>query len=247
MPRTYILILGAPRSGTTLLTAMIGSHDEVAMLNEDYGRAMDDILAKPMVGNKLCIPNHIELTRKKPYWTRRFGPWLHYHLYRRGYFRYRPEASLSIEDYLTSYSPLKIIGIIRNGNAIISSIMKRGEQPYEVAAYRWRRSVEILHELHTHQAAELLLLSFEQLVREPEQTVEHISDYLELSYDPKMLQGYAHTPEYSNRQIDPDRAMRAEREGIDFGLAEHYPEAYARYEQLLQRSKESRMASSPAH
>ena len=231
MANTHLLVLGAPRSGTTLLTAMIGRHPSAAMLNENYGWAIGDILSKPVVGNKLCIPNHIELRQRKPRWVRFFGAWLHHRLYDRGYFRYRPEVDVSIEDYLKLYPDLKVIGILRDGNAVVSSIMRRGEQPRDVAVYRWRRSIEILTALTDRLEDNLFLLSFDQLVTEPEATLKAIARFLGVSFDPVMLEGYKDTPNYSNRKIDPDKAQRSDR--VELDLEANHPEACDRYEALL--------------
>lgn len=229
---TTLLVLGAPRSGTTLLTAMIGCHSDVAMLNEEFGAGINSVLSKPVVGNKLCIPNQIELTKRKPKWARLFGPSVHRHLYRAGFFRYRPESALSIEDYIERYAPLKVIGILRDGNAVLSSIMRRGEQPLAVAAHRWRRAVEILDTLAHRPDCDLLLLTFEALVGDPEGTMRRVAAHLGLPYEPKMLDGYAHTPLYSNSSIDPERATKPRSQPLDFDVAAEYPEAMATYERL---------------
>jgi hypothetical protein len=231
MAKTHLLVLGAPRSGTTLLTAMIGRHPSAAMLNENYGWAIGDVLSKPVVGNKLCIPNHIELRQRKPRWVRFFGSWLHHRLYERGYFHYRPEVDVSIEDYLEMYPDLKVIGILRDGNAVISSIMRRGEQPQDVAVYRWRRCVDILTALSDRLGDRLFLVSFDQLVTEPEATLEAIAPFIGVSFDPVMLEGYKDTPNYSNRKIDPDKAQQRKR--VDLDLEANYPETCDRYEALL--------------
>jgi hypothetical protein len=87
------------------------------------------------------------LRRKRPRWVQFVGHRGFHMLHRYGYFRYRPESKLSIEDYL-QWTPLKIVGIIRNGQSVVSSVMRRGKQPKSVALHRWCRSIEILSELH---------------------------------------------------------------------------------------------------
>ncbi len=236
MPKTYLLILGAPRSGTTLLTAMIGRHNDVAMLNEDFGDAIDKIISKPIVGNKLCIPNQIELDRKKPAWARLLGPAAHDRLYRHGYFTRRPEAARSINEYLSTKSPLKVIGILRDGNAVISSIVRRGEQTEDTATYRWRRSLEILHTLSQRTDVDLLLLRFEQLVQAPEETMHRVADFLDRPFQSQMLEGYAFTPIYSNQGIDPERASRHKAEATDFALADRFPASVALYDALVEKA-----------
>jgi hypothetical protein len=236
MSKTYLLILGAPRSGTTLLTAMIGRHNDVAMLNEEFGDAIDKIISKPVVGNKLCIPNQIELEQKKPAWARLLGPAVHDRLYRSGYFTQRPEATRSINEYLSTKTPIKVIGILRDGNAVISSIVRRGEQTEETATYRWRRSLDILDSLSQRTDVDLLLLTFEQLVQTPEETMKRVSEFLGVAFQPQMLEGYAFTPIYSNKGIDPDRASRHKTEEVDYALSDRFPETIALYDTLTQKA-----------
>lgn len=234
MSTTYFLVLGAPRSGTTLLTAMIGSHTHVAMHNEVLDTTFMKTLGKPLVGNKLCVPNQIELTAKKPAWLRLLGRSAHERLYRWNYFENRPESVLSIEDYLQPPHPVKIIGIIRNGNAVITSIMRRGQQSFETAAHRWCRGVDILHTLHERMGDDFFLLTFERLVSTPEATMRDVSPFLAVPFESGMLEGYAHTPIYSNGGIDPNRASQHKRDGIDYRLREHFPDTMVRYDELMQ-------------
>lgn len=233
MNQQYLLILGAPRSGTTLLAAMIGCHRDVALLNEDLGMAAKRIVAKRVVGNKLCIPNQIEMSRKRSRWVGALGGrWFH-KLHQYGYFRYRPEALVSIQDYLAR-GHLKMVGIVRDGNAVISSIMRRGDQPYDVAAYRWCRSIEILSELRERQG-DLLLLSYERLVEEPETAMRAVAEHVGIAFDVRMLEGFKYTKAYPNEAgIDANRARKYKEKGIDFDLANRYPEVYAKYAALLQ-------------
>lgn len=239
MPQTHVLVLGAPRSGTTLLTTMIGCHDEAAMMNEELGYAVHHLVGKRVVGNKLCTPNHIEMTRKRPRWTKLLGSRFFHLLNQYGYFRYRPTALVSIEDYLREEST-KVIGIVRDGHAVISSVMERGGQPRKLAVYRWCRAIEILFELRQKHADRLHLLSFEQLVTAPEEAMRAVATYLDLAYQPKMLEGHAHTPNshYQHQSIDASRAKQPEaNDGLDFSLKSHHPKVYRKYENLLQYCK----------
>jgi len=64
MEPTHLLIIGAPRSGTTLLAAMIGAHSKVAMLIEDRFFSIKKLTGKEVLANKLCIPHQLEIDRK---------------------------------------------------------------------------------------------------------------------------------------------------------------------------------------
>jgi hypothetical protein len=152
MSRIKLLLLGVPRSGTTLLTGMIGSHPEVAMLNEDRSNAIHCLVGKPVVGNKLCIPNHINF--ETPLLTRvakRFG-----------YNAFRSRSVHSLDDYLQDES-LKLIVIVREPEATIASMMRRGELSFDAAGRRWKRGTDMAHTLSESEAARTLLVAFERL------------------------------------------------------------------------------------
>jgi len=102
----YLLVIGAPRSGTTLLATMIGRHTEVGMLNEDTrGKAFRRVLGKSITGNKLCVPNQIQMKRKSVFALRLFK--------KLGLMAESPRSEYAIEDYL-QLPNLKIIAILRD-------------------------------------------------------------------------------------------------------------------------------------
>lgn len=226
--RTYLLVLGAPRSGTTLLTAMIGRHDDIAMLNEDLLGTMRKVIGKPVVGNKLCVPNQIELRKRGAAWVRK--------LQRKGYLQYRPASSISIEDYMAR-EPLKLVAIIRDAESVVSSIMGRGQKSYELAVYRWRRSIEVIHELNERWPERLFLLTFEQLVSDPERAMRGVAEHLGVEYQRKMLEGYAFTPIYENNGIDSGRARKRESADIRNTLGNRYSGVHAKYAHLVSTSR----------
>ncbi|HET6566634.1 MAG TPA: sulfotransferase [Rhodothermales bacterium] len=223
--RTFLLVLGAPRSGTTLLTAMIGRHDEVAMLNEDLNGTMRKVIGKRVVGNKLCVPNQIELRERGGPWQRK--------LQRRGYFQYRPASSQSIEDYMAR-RPLKLVAIVRDADSVVTSIMGRGKKSFRLAVYRWRRSIEVIHELNECYSGQLFLLTFEQLVSDPQPAMRGIAEHLGITYQPKMLEGYAYTPIYKNSGIDSARARKQTTVDIRGVLGRDCAGVFEKYETLIQ-------------
>ena len=222
MDTTHLLVLGAPRSGTTLLTACVGRHGEVAMLNEDFGGATRKLVGKRVVGNKLCVPNQIE-------WERRGRAWLR-PLQRRGLFQSVPESVYSVQDYL-AWDDARVIGIVREGEAVVSSIMRRGQQPFRVAAYRWSRALEVLETVHERRPDRTLLVSYEGFVGAPEATLRRVADHVGLPFDERMLEGYAYTPIY--RGSSGIEAQRARRSSPGLDLERRRPDAYARYRRLL--------------
>ncbi len=232
MSQKLLLIIGSPRSGTTLLNAMIGSHPDVAMLNEDFGHAVFNIIATPMVGNKLCVPNQIEMSETGSYVQRQ--------LQKRNLFQYRPQADLSIEDYIDRGA--KIIATVRHPDPVINSIEKRGKKDRKLATYRWVRAIDIIDELQRTMGERLLLVGFPNLVLSPEKVMRRVSEFLSLPFDDAMLEGYAHTPIYSNKGIDSSKASELDLEISSEVLTAH-PTSVEKYRSLLALAGESEAVS----
>ena len=227
MEPSHLLIIGAPRSGTTLLATMISRHTEIAILNEDKGWGMRRLLGKMIVGNKRCVPNQIEI--KKP------GR-MHFRFLKTiGLAKEYQSSEFSIEDYLTLPNA-KVIGLIRGGNDVISSVMGRSEKEFRVASYRWCRSIEIIHELKTRFPELLLVVSFENLVLSPKPNMERIAAFLNVEYQDRMLEGPRYNPWYPEEGMNHEKVNRSQRENVDFKLAERFPATHQRYEELLKLS-----------
>lgn len=221
MTETRLLILGVPRSGTTLLTTLIGAHPDVAMLNEDLSYAMKNLVSKRIAGNKLCIPNHID-----------FEPSIISQIARRyGARFYRGQSVASLNEYLQD-DRLKLIIIVRDPRASVASMMDRGSHTYTSASERWKSGTEIAFRLHRKEKKRVLLVSFEELVQEPEANLEAVSDFLDLTYDPQMTQGWKGT-HYSNRGgIQSEKAQSGDRADLPGDISMGYPEAYEKYRTL---------------
>jgi len=202
----YLLILGSPRSGTTLLASMIGSHTEVAMLIEDKYFAIRKLTSKKILGNKLCLPNQIDLNKRATSFSlllkKRFG------------IESYPTSKYNIEDYL-NLQDLKIINIVRDYNDVIYSNIKRGEGreqrkiERDKAVQWWSKAVEIMFELTQKHSEKVITVSYEDLVTEPEKILRKISDYIGIEFQQKMLEGYKFTKFYPNETgIDKTRAFK---------------------------------------
>ena len=224
MELSHLLILGAPRSGTTLLATMISRHTEIGILNEDRGWAMRRLLGKAVVGNKRCVPNQIELKKRSR---------LHFRFLKTlGVAKEYQSSEYCIEDYL-KLPNIKIIGLVRSGNDVISSVMGRSEKNFRVASYRWRRAIEVIFELKKSYPALVLVVSFEDLVSHPKENAERIAAFLNVKYQERMLEGPQYNPWYPEAGMNKDKVNRAQRESIDFKLAERFPATYQRYQELL--------------
>jgi hypothetical protein len=211
--RRHLLILGAARSGTTLLSAMIGRHDEIGLMTEEKRFGFMKIMSKPVIGTKLCVPNQIEFEDQLS----------------------RGVSTLSkypLEEYF-KLRDLKMVLIVRNGKDVVSSSMRRKSRSFEVAFSRWRRAIEILYELTSRFQKDALVVSYESLVTNPEWHMRRVSDLLGLEYQTKMLEGYRWNriyPEYSS--IDPTKATPPENDTDSLHLENLYPDIWGKYMEL---------------
>lgn len=198
--RKFVLILGAPRSGTTLLASMIAMHSDVAMLIEDRFFSVKRIIGKNVIANKLCIPTQIELTKRAGYVTRS--------LKKLGFFINYTSSKFNIEDYL-KLKNIKVITIIRDGNDVISSIMKRGKKESRIARERWERAGQIIYELNTKYPEKTVTISYEDLVTDPESLINKIADFIGIDFQPQMLEGYKHNILYPGESgINKEKAIK---------------------------------------
>lgn len=228
MKRHHLLILGAPRTGTTLLATMISRHTDIGILNEDDGWSMRRLLGKLVVGNKRCIPNQIEMERRGK---------LRLRLWKKiGLMKEYQSSLFSIEDYLT-LPRIQIIGIIRNGNDAISSGMSRGKKSFCGAAYRWCRAIEIMHELTNRFPERVLIVSFEDLVMRPRVNMQRVAEFLGVEYQDRMLEGPVFNPWYPEEGMNKEKVNRSRKEKIDFKLETQFPSVYNEYLKLLALSQ----------
>lgn len=237
MNPSYLLILGAPRSGTTLTAAMLGCHSKIAVLNENLDGSVQRILSKQVRGVKLCVPNQIELSRRNSFVTkpalglfRQVGirsliPW--------------PSSRWSIRDYQKRTPNLRIVAVIRDVRDVIASIRRRGNQPTRVAEYRWSRAVEVLSTLYAESPKHLIIVLYSRLVASPNATMKNILEELDLDFEEDVLEGYRHTPQYTGNQSIRAEKAREVAGDVPIGLADTplldgRPDLKRRFEAMLE-------------
>jgi len=130
--KKYTLVLGVPRSGTTLLTTILGSHEECIALNES--RQMQEYrVVSPckFIVNKLVVPNQIQIEHNAPRTWRLLNDklksvWEKISRKINGpVIRDSSVVPLSIESCVQKRDA-KLILIIRNPNQIVDSMIRRG-------------------------------------------------------------------------------------------------------------------------
>ncbi len=223
MPETKLLVLGAPRSGTSLLAGMIGAHPNVAMLREDYAGSMGKIVGKDVVANKVCIPNQIGFSNT--WWNRL--------LRRYGYTFFRGYSVVSIEDYMSD-STMRVVGVVRSPYAVVESMIRRGGLVKSAAYARWAKSTIMLAEMSKRYQDRILIISFESLVQDPHKAMLIVCDHLSLEYSDSMMMGHRHTASYDseNNAIDPDKAEVSSELIRKHPLHVEFPDAFRQYRAL---------------
>ncbi len=202
-----LLILGAARSGTTLLATMLATHSKVGVLFEDLWGGAGRILARQYKGVKLCVPNQIELNY---YWSiidlvlaripklRNVTP-----LFKKAMSRY------SISDYVLN-SELKVIAIIRDVESVTQSMQKRTSRTEQEAIAEWSRAIEVMHTVYEDNSSRMMIVNFNSLVTKPEETAKKLCTFLDIDFEEAMLQAYKHTPIYKSDGIEASKAVISE-------------------------------------
>lgn len=234
MERRHLLIIGAPRTGTTLLATMISRHTEIGVLNEDKGWTMRKLLGKTWVGNKRCIPNQIEMKKPGVFQARLWK--------KLGFSKEYQSSQFCIEDYF-KLPHFKIIAIIRNGNDAISSGIHRGKKSFSGASYRWCRAIEIIHDLRARFPEMVLVVSFEDLVLHPRENMIRVAEFLSVEYQDRMLEGPIYNPWYPEKGMNEEKVNRSDKDKIDFKLAEKFPAADRMYRDLLEHCQTGRVSA----
>jgi len=212
---------------------MIGRHTDVGMVNEDTsGKGLIKVLGKPLTGNKLCVPNQIQLHRR--------GGLLRTLLRKLGVISESPRSRNCILDYL-ALPNLKLVAIIRDGNDSISSMVARGETRFKKAVRRWGEAVEIVFELQRRFNDRVLIVSFEELLRHPERTMGRLCEFLEIQFQEQMLDGYKYNRYYPGAGLDKEKAHRYKKDRGDFHLEWLMPATYEKYQRLVADLEQGRV------
>ncbi len=194
-----LLVLGCQRSGTTLLTSMIGRHKDVNMLNESITHDIFKLIGKKYRGNKLVIPRQIRMKRR----ATRFGFLLN-RISKMVKSRVTyPLSRLSLQDYIDVEA--KIICIIRERKSTIDSMMRRSKFTEKQAAKEYDKAMEFIEEIK-QKSHDLHVVKYEELLLNPENTMMSICNFLDIEYDKRMLEGYKYNYVYPRERLEVEKA-----------------------------------------
>jgi hypothetical protein len=221
-----LVVLGAPRSGTTLIATALGAHPRIVMLSEECESGVFKIVGGKLRGVKLCIPVHVDLDR---HWRVLYEP-LRRSRWLRQNVNYRlPRSRLSLRE-MAERATLIVVGVLRDPGSTIEAITRRTDRNERIARDMLRRTYDVYERLPGELGIEPHFVSFDRFVREPEAALRRLCDRLELAFDPAMLDAPRLNPSYPEATFRADRAAApgAQRQE-DAGLAA----LRARYEVFL--------------
>lgn len=234
--RKRLLIVGAPRSGTTVISSVIGHHTHIGIINEDVTGRVERIIGKSIIGNKLCIPHQIEIENRKNIiavklkmvmknitplkiifkWMQKNVFFINFVVGTRGKY--------SIKDYLDKN--FYVVGIIRNKMECIDSQIRHGNAPPSFAYYRWKRTIEILNELYEKEQDKILIISYEKFLENPTSEMRRFCYYIGLEFKASMIDGAGMNSTYNISGIKkPSKQIKNETK-INEAIKKRYKEDY---------------------
>lgn len=217
-------IVGAGRSGTTLLANLINAHPRCRILIEVYSSAYlmggtqtpADLETDLRKRTALRIDNFLNACYDRAalepdrLWGHKTTT-EHISGLRWGVTQSTDADGFDpLDEFCARTAHIPTIFILRDGRTCIPSKVRR--QPrLKLAIYNWKLAVELLYRLR-ETAQALHVVKFEDLVHNPESELTRICGFLGIGYDAAMLNGTAKVPEHDRRQgFDPAPAEVVDR------------------------------------
>jgi hypothetical protein len=223
-----LVVVGAPRSGTTLVATALAAHPAVSMLMEDGDGAVFRLIGGKLPAVKLCTPNQIDLDHRR-HWTYRLVGW-------NGWLRKRighrpPLSRLSLRE-MAARATLIVVAVLRDPAANLEAISRRSGRNERAGRDILRRTYDVYERLPKELGIEPHFVSFDRLVRDPEAGLRRLCERLGLPFSAAMLDAPRLNPVYPEATFRADRATApgaASHQQEDGGLAA----LRARYEGFL--------------
>lgn len=239
-----VLIVGSPRSGTSLLTGMLAVHSEVAMGFEDFDFGCKGVIGKQVWGNKLTIPNEIRLDpdprkSQRDIWTRledavraflgrprRFSPWGYG--YDPPFYKPPRHRQITIDTYVEKFN-VHLVALIRNPDHVIESMQKRRGTSLRKAKRRFAGATRNVHKSQ-ERYDKVSIVRFKDLVEQPAGIMKLLCERFNINFERSMTEGFKAVPQYDFDKIDPSVATK-QVPTYDFRCYD--PEAYEMYKDLV--------------
>ena len=213
------LIVGAGRGGTSLLMGLLDEHEMVEVgfelhaidclmgfdLSETaYQHRANLIDYRVSEFKKRCIEEAMSSPDKL--WGNKITTEQIYGLHDHNVVNGSDvdEVTRFFQDY---FAETKIIFIMRDGRTCVRSKLERTTQDLGHAISRWKYSVEMFRKLQRVHS-QLLVVKYEDLVRDTTATLVSICDFLGIDYQEAMLKGVTNKKipsQYQNSKIDKSK------------------------------------------
>lgn len=202
----HVVVLGFPRSGTSLLMTALGEHPDITMLDEELFGGITRLTGSKVRGVKLCVPNQVQLSRR--WWPvyRLFH--LNGMLRKSRLRRLNPLSHLSIEDY-AALGNVSFVCVLRDPVPNIQSVRRRVRLKAPVARAMWRLFIRTMEAMDRREDLDVTFLTFERLVNDPEHQLRALCARLGLPFDSRMLEAPRFNWRYPGREFDASRAHDA--------------------------------------
>ncbi len=182
------VIIGLQRTGTTLLSSMLGRHPEINMLFESVTKDSLKLIGKEWNGNKLLAFRQIRQNKRASYWghfVNRVSNFDFKKENRHHLVRPYPTSVMSLEDYKKEGAVF--ITIERDKESSVSSMIKRAGQSEKQASKEWEEGMNIINNLKSDGAYSL---TFVDLVNDTNRILQEICNFLDIEYlEQRMLEG----------------------------------------------------------
>lgn len=214
-----VLVLGAQRSGTTLLRWCLDAHPAIAIGPETgFLRAVGDVLMAPAIGRD-DLPWtdgwSVSEAEVEAAFADAYDRVFRAHAAASGATRWGEKTPVNIaypHRLARTLPDARLVAIVRHPLGVAASLARWGRAPASSLTY-WRASAERLVQ-HSALAGERFhLVRFEDLLREPAAVLRSVLDHLDEQWDPAVLDPRnADGPSTSDggnvqRPIDPARAV----------------------------------------
>lgn len=214
-----VFILGATRSGTTVLGLMLGHHPDIAHASE-----LEWVWDGMQDGKEPNLAEYHEwLTTNRSFMFHklRIDPALGFRALTRDLLRQVRDSHAGVsarekrelvcqvhrhyEQALITFPRARFIHIVRDGRDVCASWIKFGwlGNGYE-GGQRWKQSVEEWDAVKALiPPSQRIELRFEELIAKPEAELQRLCDFLKLAYDPSTLRYHEHS---TYQPVDPGQA-----------------------------------------
>ncbi len=212
VPFSPIFITGFPRSGTTLVAAILDRHSSITISPEThFFEAMKLVEDQPcqssstnFVERLLNTPRMRDLALQPddvyPFITQR--PFVPRDVFQAVLTAYRHRMGKSIigektpchlmqaEKLLTWYPHSKMIFVLRDGRDAVASILKvawRGHGIARLHAVTWRRYIQIAQRMRREYPHRFLFVKYEDILSHPQEQVSRLDQFCHVRFEPAQV------------------------------------------------------------